>query len=632
MAACAAPIAGAEQGKITTLSTATWRGLASGSDTQAMAERVVTLPMTLPFQPALQRLVFTVPLAKPDKLAVLLIPRASNAVWVEWNEHVVAQAGMPQAGLAQANPRNSSYDNYNNYNAYSGDSHQPLRVELPAALWRDGAAQQLVVTLAATHLQPLELAPFQVGSAAAIEPLYQQSMLLHLELPWAVAGAVLALGLTTLLIGVLARDRPYLLLAAASLSTAAHMIMLWVENPLTVLGAGGLWPLLYRLMLPCFVVSAGFFWITVLGMPQRWLRLMLCLAVPFQAGVLWLLFSGDQHSELYRTVSIAANLAVAMTCMALIGAAAFSKPAVARAMLFVFLCCLLLGLIYGISTYGLLSLRVFLFPWLPYAMTVFCVLMTWELIEGFNRSLRSTRINASYFEAQLAAKRAELNASFVALRDASSKQAVEGERRRIMSEIHDGLGSSLVNAMSLVNRRDPAQEPIGMALQDSMSELRMAIDALQPHEADLLTALGTMRTRVQPALKSAGIDLLWEVEPVPEISRLTPENTLHLYRFVQEAFANVIKHSHASAVTLRTGYNSKRDTVSVMIDDNGIGWRPDEPGVHKGGGTETLRLRAQKLGGWAHIEPLAPGTSVQLTFPRHAPLAQDFSPSMQPVF
>jgi signal transduction histidine kinase len=376
------------------------------------------------------------------------------------------------------------------------------------------------------------------------------------------------------------------------------------------------------------------FWVDALGITTKLARPALYCLLPLQCLLLSGLFLNIHLAPLFERLSAGLNVLVALGFAGFVGYSAFSKPTVSRALLFVALCGLFLALVFGITKHGLGGMRAYLFPWLAYAMLLFCILQTWELLEGYNRALRSTRVNARYFETQLEAKRAELDASFGALRDAASSEAVEQERRRIMREIHDGIGSSLVNAMSLVRRDDPEQESIGLALQDSMNELRMAIDALQPHEADLLTALGTLRTRVQPALKAAGIELKWEVQPVPEISRLTPENTLHLYRFVQEAFANVIKHAQATRVTVITDFDERRDMVSVMIDDNGKGWRPHRAGERRGGGSETLRLRAQKLGGLARIMPLAPGTRVMLSFPRSASAAAasiahaDFSPSV----
>jgi signal transduction histidine kinase len=249
------------------------------------------------------------------------------------------------------------------------------------------------------------------------------------------------------------------------------------------------------------------------------------------------------------------------------------------------------------------------------AMIGFLALQTWELVERFNRALQSYRVNAAYFEQQLAVKRDELQATFAQLRDAERNEAVEEERRRIMREIHDGLGSTLVNAMALA-KSGPTPPQLTQALQHSMDELRMAIDALQPHEDDLLTALGTLRSRIEPALKGAGIELVWRVEPVPRLPQLTAANTLHLYRFAQEAFANVVKHAGARSVTLATRHDAASGIVELTIDDDGCGWQPDAPGAQLGRGTHTMRLRAQQLGGELRIERRAEGgTRVALRLP-----------------
>ncbi|MBW8779829.1 MAG: histidine kinase, partial [Burkholderiales bacterium] len=154
-----------------------------------------------------------------------------------------------------------------------------------------------------------------------------------------------------------------------------------------------------------------------------------------------------------------------------------------------------------------------------------------------------------------------------------------------MSEMHDGIGSQLTMALSLVRRMDREADPghngedgrVATVLRESIEDLQLIIDSLEPVENDLLTVLGTLRYRLQDRLGKGGIELQWNVVDLPPLPMLTPHSVLSILRIVQEAFANALKHSGATRIAVTTGLKGEPgidETAHIGIVDNGHGIQP----------------------------------------------------------
>jgi two-component system sensor histidine kinase DegS len=95
--------------------------------------------------------------------------------------------------------------------------------------------------------------------------------------------------------------------------------------------------------------------------------------------------------------------------------------------------------------------------------------------------------------------------------------------------------------------------------------------------------------------------------------RLAPETEAGIYRIVQEALTNVAKH--AQAATCRVFLQRLTHSVLVTIEDDGVGFRPDEvnlPGASRGIGLVGIRERVAQLRGELRLES-APGKGTRLT-------------------
>lgn len=143
------------------------------------------------------------------------------------------------------------------------------------------------------------------------------------------------------------------------------------------------------------------------------------------------------------------------------------------------------------------------------------------------------QLNASLAQ-RLQAREAELELSHRQLREAQMLQTISDERQRLMQDMHDGLGSSLISAIRSVERGGMSDLKVSQILKDCLDDLKLTIDSMEPVEADLLLLLATLRFRLEPRLEGSGIALLWEVQELPTLAWLDPSRALHILRIVQE--------------------------------------------------------------------------------------------------
>ena len=205
-----------------------------------------------------------------------------------------------------------------------------------------------------------------------------------------------------------------------------------------------------------------------------------------------------------------------------------------------------------------------------------------------------------------------LAASNEARRLLEVQQAIEVERERLMGEVHDGIGSSLVTALAVAKREGHSPSTIEL-LTKAISELKITVDSLDPLDGDLLAIIGNLRHRLEPGLKKAGLSVKWDVQLVPLLPWLDSINALQLLRLVQEAASNALVHSGASRLVFRCmpALKGDLDGITIEIEDDGQGFDL-LTNVRKGRGLETMKARATALQG-AFDCLSAPGEGTKLT-------------------
>jgi signal transduction histidine kinase len=215
---------------------------------------------------------------------------------------------------------------------------------------------------------------------------------------------------------------------------------------------------------------------------------------------------------------------------------------------------------------------------------------------------------------RVAEKMDEVEASHEKLRQAQRETTLAEERRRIMADMHDGLGARLVALLSVAQSGRAKDGEISEGLAAALDELRLAVDSVQPVEGDVGVVLGNVRHRMRSVFERAGVQLVWNVSELPRMDDLTPERILAIQRIFLEAFSNAIRHSRARTVSVFT--LRMPGAARVVIEDDGRGF--DTAAGHSGTGLNNLQMRAVQAGGTLTVESKAgKGTRVTLSLPIH---------------
>jgi signal transduction histidine kinase len=222
-------------------------------------------------------------------------------------------------------------------------------------------------------------------------------------------------------------------------------------------------------------------------------------------------------------------------------------------------------------------------------------------------------------EQRLKAREAELAESYERLREAQHRQTLSQERQRLTQDMHDGLGSSLVSALRVVEGGRVSEEEVAEVLKGCIDDLKLTIDSMEPVEADLLLLLATLRFRLGPRLSAAGIALRWEVTDVPALDWLDPRNALHILRILQEAIANILKHTRASEIRVSTAVENNGGVagVRVTICDNGAGFSLEAAMRSGGKGLHNQLRRARSIGAQLRWNSDGSATSLHLWLPQN---------------
>lgn len=203
--------------------------------------------------------------------------------------------------------------------------------------------------------------------------------------------------------------------------------------------------------------------------------------------------------------------------------------------------------------------------------------------------------------------------------------AQEAERQRIARDLHDETGQSLTAiGMGLRGLSDELKSRRGqidtlhelqVLTSDSLKELQRIISDLRPAHLDDLGLSATLRwyaSRLQEMTRlNIKVDIDGEEHDLDETVKIA------IFRIIQEALNNIIKHAQASSVSVSLDYKEK--SVYILVRDNGIGF--DMDAVKNRIGRVSLGLagmaeRAALLGGTVEVHSRHNyGTEVEAVIP-----------------
>ena len=95
--------------------------------------------------------------------------------------------------------------------------------------------------------------------------------------------------------------------------------------------------------------------------------------------------------------------------------------------------------------------------------------------------------------------------------------------------------------------------------------MRVALEALTIDEADFGTALGNFLFRWEGPLREAGVRPVWRLDVVEESHPVSPHVALQVLRILQEALTNILKHAHATEVSVEVRGTTSELSIRVAI-------------------------------------------------------------------
>ncbi|MBX3071078.1 MAG: hypothetical protein KF883_11305 [Thermomicrobiales bacterium] len=186
--------------------------------------------------------------------------------------------------------------------------------------------------------------------------------------------------------------------------------------------------------------------------------------------------------------------------------------------------------------------------------------------------------------------------------------AREEERRRLRRDLHDGLGAQLAalsmqaSAMKATIDTDPDSAieqatELQQELRTAIADIRRLVQGLRPATLDDLGLIGALQNRIATVNLGDGIgsgesELLVALDAPDDLGDLPAAVEVAIYRIVDEALTNVVRHARADRCMIRIVRHNAE--IRVTIEDDGVGIPPNRT---SGVGLQSMRERALELGG-----------------------------------
>ena len=426
-----------------------------------------------------------------------------------------------------------------------------------------------------------------------------------------IAGAVLSLFLLTALIR--SRDKSILfwLFCLSASWTFHNFYYFWVNIPIHGQLRGYVYCLVTLFLSACWPIFVDRW----SGYPKRWFFVLMLGA--FAVGAIgityWLLFTNSVHAF--------DNSAALIDKMGLAFMAAFlarlawhlarkrDEKRIWEAAIIV-----LLGLLFILFLYNNLFLGRSS-PHLRLGQPLFLLAFAIAFFARNFQLFQSSAQISELLQGKLNLREAELEEAHVREKQLVREQAYGDERQRIMRDMHDGIGSSLMSMLFAAKNGNAKPEKVADDLQHLIDEMRLMIDSIDTVGESLSSALGTFRKRVQSRVEAAKFKFVWNGALDKKLPTLGSRQALQVFRIMQEAVANALKHSGGDTVSI-TIQPDPQDlgSVRISIEDNGLGITTTNK---NGYGLDNMRARAAAIGAEISFSDTEPkGTCVELHIPK----------------
>jgi signal transduction histidine kinase/predicted negative regulator of RcsB-dependent stress response len=234
-----------------------------------------------------------------------------------------------------------------------------------------------------------------------------------------------------------------------------------------------------------------------------------------------------------------------------------------------------------------------------------------------------------FYRQKLISKRHEIESNELKIkemksdRDLSIMQALlegqDSERERISQDLHDGLGGMLAQLKFKISS-DLKYSPksidevsirqIYLLIEDACREVRNISNNLQPATLRRFGLIAAIKDYIYKMNSSSKPKITLNV--IGDESNIPVDKKLMLFRTIQEALNNVLKHADASEVLVQLHID--KEGIVIEVEDDGIGFDPEQD--FDGMGIKNIRMRAKYLDGILHFTSIPQeGTNFLLQVP-----------------
>lgn len=474
--------------------------------------------------------------------------------------------------------------------------NRPLWVQLPAMAPGTPGPREVLLRMASQPGVGGALSAAWMGPVPELLPSYRLRSWMQVDLLAIVSAVYLALGLMALAVWCVRRhDTPYLLFFAASLAHGLRTVHFTLgDQPLLLPEAWFGW-----LTLNALGWSMVFIYLFILRIHgqrrpllERGMVVLQSLTSVATLPMPWLL-------QVDAMLPLATAVALLMLAIAVVSGSRVAWSAGTREgrLLAVWMLLFIPTGVHDLllQNYLLDMGHVYLAPYTSIGALATFLAIGYRKYVG---AIRAVEVANAELERRLSQREAELAASYHQLSALERQQTLDAERRRLMQEMHDGIGSSLLSALRMAQESHLTGADMARVLTECIEDLKLSIDSLEHADTDLLGLLAALRFRLGPRLQAAGLALHWRVEDVPPLPWLDPQSALHILRILQEVLTNIVKHSGARTIEIATG--TQAGFVMVWVRDDGQPYagpaQETGPARSLGKGLANVRSRALAIG------------------------------------
>ncbi|MBW2961031.1 tetratricopeptide repeat-containing sensor histidine kinase [Mesonia aestuariivivens] len=198
----------------------------------------------------------------------------------------------------------------------------------------------------------------------------------------------------------------------------------------------------------------------------------------------------------------------------------------------------------------------------------------------------------------------------------TAMQAQSDERSRIARELHDSIGGNLAAIklqLNTVDLHNDFADKLMQQLDKTYSQVREISHSLIPEEFKEQSFVTLITEYLLQFHEQTQTQFYFNAHPEEEINQLEESIQVNLFNIIKELVTNALKHAQAEQVDIQFNYIEEENSISLMYEDDGVGFNPKEKA--NGIGLKNLNKRIKDLNASLDIDSAVnKGTVISISF------------------